>query len=152
LTVYTEANDLEYLRLFHYTFADALSSILTEGLRASKRVQNDPKSDAQHGNGQYFTDLTPDEASQFSRPQISQALYSTPRKWGVRGKVRDIVWLEWHLMPDMVAYVRPLFSSRPAQMYSERGIWLRSAETALSVEYLRRYGIIVFQPTPYMRR
>lgn len=54
--------------LYHYTFPEFLPSILATGLRPSINDPNDPNSDAQHGDGQYLTDLSPEDASRLNVP------------------------------------------------------------------------------------
>lgn len=136
------------MRLFHYTFEKNLESIRQEGLRPSIRLAANPSSDAQHGNGHYLTDLSPALAEQFSRPQISQALFKLPRKWGLTGKLQNIVFIEFNLAEDVLERVYDLFPSLVQKQYPKLGIWLHPSEEILSHQYIEAWGLIRFQAMP----
>ena len=133
--------------LYHYTFEKYLDSILKTGLRPSIRLKDNPKSDAQHGNGQYFTDLPSSVAEGFTRAQLSQALYKLPRKWGLTGQLQTIVYIEFELN-ESVKRVRGLFASEIARTYPDYGIWLYPNEDTLSEVTISNSGSIRFQPMP----
>jgi len=80
--------------LYHYTKMENLPSIISTGLKPSIRIIGDPKSDAQWGDGQYLTDLTPLEASSTTRYKVSIALFNMPWKFGsAPNSLFDIGWI-----------------------------------------------------------
>ena len=134
--------------LYHYTFEKNIASIRKEGLRPSIQIEGIPNSDAQHGNGHYLTDLAPDIAEKFSRPQVSQALFKLPRKWGLTGKLQNIAYLEFNLADEKLKRVHDLFSSQVQKQYPKLGIWLHAGEDILSSQYIAGWGLLSFQPMP----
>jgi hypothetical protein len=134
------------VELFHYTRAVNVTLIYATGLRPSIRVEGDPSSDAQHGDGQYFTDLHPQEAEQFKRPQVSQALFRTPRKWGITGTLSPIAWIKFSLELEEVQSVHNLFASRVREAHPIRGIWLFPNASALPARFIVEDGIVNFKP------
>lgn len=132
--------------LYHYTRQENLFPILTYGLLPSIRVLDEASSDAQHGDGHYFTDLTPQEVEQFTRAQVSQALFMTPRKWGTRGQVATIVWISFDLEEAEVVRVTGLFPSKVRSLFPNRGIWLHRSTTTLPTHYITADGTITFEP------
>jgi ADP-ribosyltransferase of polymorphic toxin system len=134
------------LKLYHYTFEKYFNSILKSGLHPSIRIEEVPSSDAQHGDGQYFTDLPPALVEDFTRAQVSQALYKIPRKWGLTGRLQTIVYIEFELEPSSVKRVHDLFPSVIAKTYPEYGIWLYPNTQNLSPDTIIVSGTITFQP------
>lgn len=118
------------------------------GLRPSIQIPGDSSSDAQHGNGQYFTDLTAQEAQNYRRSQVSQALFRTPRKWGLTGKLQNIAWLQVLLTTGAVHHVQPLFPSQVHIDLPMRGIWLRPGTHNLPPHHIIDNGLVLFQPMP----
>jgi hypothetical protein len=134
--------------LYHYTFEKNIASIRKEGLRPSIRIEDIPATDAQHGNGHYLTDLAPEIVEKFTRPQVSQALFKLPRKWGLTGKLQIIAFIEFNLPDGKLKRVHDLFPRQVQKQYPELGIWLHPSEEVLWSEYIQGWGLISFQPMP----
>jgi hypothetical protein len=134
--------------LYHYTFEKHLSSIQKEGLRPSIRIEGLSTSDAQHGDGHYLTDLSPEIAEQFSRPQVSQALFKLPRKWGLTGKLQNIGYLAFDMDKKHITRVHDLFASQVQKQYPNLGIWLHPSTKLLAVKYIVESGLIRFKAMP----
>jgi len=150
-----QCDDSRTIILYHYTKVANIASIQQNGLRPSSRDPDDPKSDAQWGDGQYFTDLAPHEAEEFTRAQVSQALYKTPRKWGTRGRLAPMGWVAFELPiarvykePNRVTRVTDIFPSEVKRQYPGRGIWYwyYPNTATLPPTFIRGSGSIQFQP------
>lgn len=142
----TEEQDGDTVLLYHYTRAENVASIIATGLRPSIRIPDQPSSDAQHGDGHYLTDLSPSEAARFTRPQVSQAFFMTPRKWGTVGNLAPIAWVAFAFPKGTVQRVAPLFPSQVTFNYPSRGIWLYPSTGILSSTLIRGSGLVTFQP------
>jgi RHS repeat-associated protein len=131
--------------LYHYTFAENMPSILAKGLRPSLRPPLGR--DAHHGEGQYLTDLTPEESSTTTRFRHAYALTTGRFYWGPPpNPPRPVGWIEFAIPRDQVKYIQPLFGRR----FPHRSIYLY--ETALtmplvSLGFTGRTGIVIFQPS-----
>jgi hypothetical protein len=111
--------------LYHYTSDEGLAGILaTQQILPSIGTPGDPKSDAQWGNGQYFTDITPQDASIGSAHQLSRALFTHP--WYNR-KVKS--WVRVNVAGLPVRRVTPVFS----RTYGDKWIYLHPSESPLNV-------------------
>ncbi len=78
--------------LYHYTFARNIRPIEYAGELWASLPEN---GDAQHGPGQYLTDLTPEEASTADRFTVSRALFNTPFHWSPgKPPYPDIGWIK----------------------------------------------------------
>lgn len=95
-----------------------------------------------------MTDLSPDIAEQFSRPQVSQALFKLPRKWGLTGKLQNIGYLAFDLDEKLVKRVHDLFASQVQKQYPDLGIWLHASTKLLSAQYIVESGLIRFKAMP----
>jgi hypothetical protein len=132
--------------LYHYTFEKNIESILLKGLKPSIREETNRRSDAQHGNGCYLTDVPPDLLANFTRPQVSQALFSLPRKWGLTGQLQGIVWVAFNLQPDKLIRVQSLFPSQVQKSLPDYAIWLYPTDKDyLAPEFIHASGSLVFQ-------
>jgi RHS repeat-associated protein len=131
--------------LYHYTPAENIPSIIATGLKPSIRVPDDPRSDAQWGDGQYFTDATPEEASTATRQQFSYALFQHPWKFGGRPPLSPIGWIEIDVEGLSVERKAALFGQR----FPNRSIYLRLSIATLPVaDRVIDTGIVTFQPGP----
>lgn len=129
--------------LYHYTPEENIPAIISGGLRPSLRDPDNPKSDAQWGDGHYFTDISPEEASRYSMFQLSRALFAIPWHWGTKTRY-DIGWLRIDVSGLPLQRV-PVFS----RSYGDRSIYLHPTRTTLPVsQRLRGTGTVEFQPTP----
>jgi RHS repeat-associated protein len=139
----TPNNQPEYL--YHYTPAANIPSILATGLEPSIRRPGDPNSDAQWGDGQYFTDLTPNDASTGSMFQLSRALFNSPWHWGNKTR-NDIGWIKIDvskLYPYRVIRVAPVFSNT----YGPRWIYLHPSVLPLFLDgSVAGTGLVTFKP------
>jgi RHS repeat-associated protein len=109
--------------LYHYTDNAGLAGILaTQQIWPSIRKPEDPKSDAQWGDGQYFTDLSPQDASRGSAHQLSRALYNTPWRYN---RVKN--WVKVNVAGLPVKRVAPVFS----RTYGDRSIYLHLSQSPL---------------------
>ncbi len=130
--------------LYHYTPVENIPGIIATGLNPSKRDPADPKSDAQWGDGQYFTDLTPQEASTGTMFQLSRTLYNGPWHWGKRTRT-DIGWIKIDVSGLPVVRVASTFSST----YGPRSIYLNPTSMPLSLNgRVGGTGTVIFQPSP----
>lgn len=111
--------------LYHYTDDAGLAGILvTQQIWASRRNPADPNSDAQWGNGQYFTDISPQDTRRGSAYQLSRALFTTPWK---PNKVKNFVKINVAGLP--VSRVADVFS----RTYGNKSIYLHRSENSLNV-------------------
>jgi RHS repeat-associated protein len=134
------------ITLFHYTLASNVSLIVGSG----SLWWSDPEDgDAQWGPGQYFTDLTPGQASNFTRHQVSKALFNLPWKWGGGAPYKPVAWLQFLVPIEKVPRVAPLYSGTVATAYPDRGIYLHSNTVDLSIGgMVVNSGIVNFVPSP----
>jgi len=147
-----QRND-QQITLYHYARQRFLKGILDEGLRPSQQIPGDNSSDAQWGDGQYLTDLTPEESSTVTRGQHSYALFKNPRKWGTSGNLENIAWIAFNLPSNDVDQRAPLFGFR----FPQRSIYLRwshkhpdlSLMHNMSSDLAIGNGIVTFQRTPF---
>ena len=104
------------LYLYHYTSDVGLAGILAlQVINASIREPLNQKTDAQWGDGQYFTDLSPHDAAVGSAYQLSRALYNSP--W----KNKSVTcWLRIDVAGLPVERVTPVFS----RTYGNKWIYL----------------------------
>jgi hypothetical protein len=134
------------LYLYHYTPTDNIPSIMATALNASIREPDNPKSDAQWGDGQYLTDVTPEEAATVTRQQFSYALFKFP--WGFKAPPAPlpvIGWLKIDVTGLPVQQVAPLFGQR----FPSRSIYLNLSQSPLSmVLRVVAKGRVTFQPGP----
>ena len=128
--------------LYHYTPAANIAGIIATGLRPSIEDPNNPASDAQWGDGHYFTDLTPDEASSATRYQVAYALFSVPWKWGRPPNLGDIGWLKIDVEGLDIQWKQSLFGER----FSYRSIFLHPSTNTLPVhDRIGGTGVVRFQ-------
>ncbi|NJO83982.1 MAG: hypothetical protein HC828_15130 [Blastochloris sp.] len=141
-----ENNDRKPTYLYHYTSVDRIQSIIASGLNPSVRDLNDPKSDAQWGDGQYLTDLTPEELSTVTRQQASAALFKSPWKWGAPpNALPQIGWIKIKVRGLSVQRVAPLFGQR----FPQRSIYLIPGANALPLSSrVGGTGVVTFAPGP----
>jgi len=129
--------------LYHYTFARNIPSIVAQGIRPSLAVNGD----AQHGDGQYFTDLTPEESSTVTRYQHSYALFRRQFKWGGGRYASQVGWLKIDIDNPtklFVVYAGPLYGNR----FPGRGIYLHLSQQNLPVyNRIEGTGTVTFAPT-----
>jgi hypothetical protein len=107
----TRDRDDQPTYLYHYTSVERIPLIIATGLGPSIQIAGDPKSDAQLGDGQYLTDLTPAESSTVTRFQHSAALFKSPWKWGGNDRI-TIGWIKINVHDLPVARKAPLFGQR----------------------------------------
>jgi hypothetical protein len=130
--------------LYHYTRFEFIPLIIATGLRPSIRIAGDPKSDAQWGDGQYLTDLTPEESGTVTRSQHSYALFKIPWKWGGSGNM-TVGWIQIAVQGLPVDRVAPLFGRR----FPHRSIYLNESILSLSLaNRVTNIGSVLFQPSP----
>jgi RHS repeat-associated protein len=124
--------------LYHYTAFPNLAKITASGVL---NASIDTLFDAVFGFGQYFTDITPAEASLGKKGQLAFALYSIPLKW-------------WN---TDVAYIGVDLPSRSATRVSDvygpsfpgRGIYLRQSVTPLKLtNRIVDTGVVTFLGGP----
>jgi len=129
--------------LYHYTFARNIPSIITQGIRPSLAANGD----AQHGDGQYLTDLTPAESSTVTRYQHSYALFRRQFKWGGGRYASQVGWVRIDIDNPtrlFVVDVGPLFGNR----FPGRRIYLRPSDKSLPVyNRIGGTGTVTFAPT-----
>src|SRR5690606_10772891 len=75
--------------LYHYTPIELFPNIQAEGLRPSGLGPGGR--DAIHGIGQYFTDISPQEAASVKRGEFMYALYQDARRHGF---TKPIGWIQ----------------------------------------------------------
>lgn len=130
------------MRLYHYTFSVNIPLIIKDGLKSSVAIVN---GDAQWGDGQYFTDLTPNEATSLTRFEHSFAIFNMPWKWGGRGNLKSVGWIEFELELPPVVRVAPLFGTH----FSQRGIYLLPNSNYLPIaNVMTNQGLLIFMPSP----
>ncbi len=111
--------------LYHYTDDTGLAGILaTQQIWPSIRNPADPRTDAQWGDGQYFTDISPQDASRGSAYQLSRALFTMP--W-LQEKVKN--WVKINVAGLPVKRVAPVFS----RTYGDKSIYLHPSQSPLDV-------------------
>lgn len=111
--------------LYHYTGDAGLAGILaTRMIWASTRDPENPKSDAQWGDGQYFTDISPQDASSGSAHQLSRALFTTPWKYK---SVQN--WVRVNVAGLPMKRVSPVFS----HTFGNKSIYLHPNPGPLNV-------------------
>jgi hypothetical protein len=132
--------------LYHYTFAERIPSIIATGLRPSIGDPGNPSTDAQWGDGQYFTDLTPEDASMATRYQVAKALFNIPWKWGRPPNLRNIGWIKVDVSNLPVRWVAEVFSP---ERFPGRSIYLHDSTVPLPItDKIRGRGVVTFQPSP----
>jgi hypothetical protein len=130
--------------LYHYTEAASIPSILATGLRPSIQDPGNPRSDAQWGNGQYFTDLTPQEASSATRYQVSRAIFNIPWHWGRPPNLPTIGWLKVRVQGLPIRREDSLFTQR----FEHRSIYRHPSTINLPVAgRVVATGTVQFQPS-----
>jgi RHS repeat-associated protein len=141
--VQTRRDDRQPIYLYHYTRVERIPLIIATGLRPSIRIPGAPKSDAQWGDGQYLTDLTPTESATVTRFQHSAALFKTPWMWGGNGKI-NVGWIRIDVRGLPVKRVAPLFGKR----FPGRSIYLITSTVRLPLtNRVAGTGFIMFQPS-----
>jgi hypothetical protein len=137
----TKDRDKKPRYLYHYTKEENVNSIIDTGLNPSIRVPGNPRSDAQWGDGQYLTDLTPEESSTVTRFQHSYALFKIPWKWG-----RAVVaWIKVDTRGLQIQRAEALFGSR----FPHRSIYLNpSGNVLLLTGRSAGTGVVNFAPSP----
>jgi hypothetical protein len=133
------------LTLYHYTFHANFESILQNGLRPSRRPPLGR--DAHHGEGHYFTDLSPLESSKVNRFQHAYALTTGRFYWGPPpNPPRMVGWIEFVLPSEHVKQIQPLFGSR----FPERSIFLHETIEICELDKLGftgQTGVVRFPPS-----
>jgi hypothetical protein len=130
-------DDDQYIILYHYTPESRVNIITTEGLLPSIQPLGGG-GDAKYGNGQYFTDLTPEEASTVTRGQLAYSLFEDFRRWGYR---TPIAWMKFQFRIEDVRLVDELHGSR----FPHRSIYLRGGTDTLSMSgILLDTGLVTF--------
>jgi RHS repeat-associated protein len=120
--------------LYHYTSDEGLIGILATQM--IKVTTNDPEG---WGDGQYFTDITPEDASVGSAHQLSRALFTTP--WKFKSVTN---WVKVNVADLPVRRVGPVFSRTT---YGNKSIYLHPSQSPLNVA-----GRIAGSgPTPFSR-
>jgi hypothetical protein len=132
--------------LYHYTPIVNVPSILATGLKPSIKVPGVPSSDAQWGDGQYLTDLTPSQMASGTMFQVSAALFKSPWRWGNRTRY-DIGYIMIDVRGLPVTRVAPLFT----KTFGNKGIWLNP--TQYNLPLIGRVpaggiGVVSFKPAP----
>ena len=116
------------ITLYHYTRASNIEKIIQNGLLPSLLSRGD----AQWGDGQYFTDLTPEEVATKTRFQVSYALFRMPWMWGGQPPLPEIGCLRCILTESNVKSVAPLFGKQ----FPHRSIFLYPNEKILDIKTL----------------
>ena len=139
-------SDEPEIYLYHYTLAENIPNIIATGLKPSIRFADTPTSDAQWGDGQYFTDLTPMEATTLTRQQFSYTLFKHPWKFGAPpASLKTIGWLKINVNKLNIGRESSLFGNR----FSHRSIYRHASTLSLPVaDRLAGTGVITFQPGP----
>ncbi len=139
--VLTPKQTEDSIALYHYTRIQNVNLITSSGVLRPSLAEN---GDAQWGDGQYFTDLTPNESSTLTRYQHSYALFKLPWNWGGSPPLDDIAWMEFAVPTRGVQRVAPLFGGR----FPNRSIFLYPNIGDLSIGGLfTGSGIVNFQPS-----
>jgi hypothetical protein len=129
--------------LYHYTQIENIPSILTEGLRPSIKIPGDPSSDAQLGDGQYLTDLSPSDILSGTMFQTARALFNQPFYWGSRTR-SDIGFIKIKVSGLAYRRVAPLFS----KTFGDRSIYLVGGRENLPlVDRVSETGSVLFRPS-----
>jgi RHS repeat-associated protein len=119
--------------LYHYTTDAGLAGILAT--QVIKVTTDDPEG---WGDGQYFTDITPQDASIGSAYQLSRALFTLP--W-YNKRVKN--WVKVNVAGLSVKRVGPVFS----RTYGNKSIYLHPSQSPLNVaDRIDGWG-----PTPFSR-
>jgi hypothetical protein len=142
----TDTDTKDRILLYHYTFAENVPLIIASGVLHPSLKE---KGDAQHGDGQYFTDLTPVESATVTRQQHAYALFTQRMMWGAGRRnylPKDVAWLEFMIESRKVRWVQPLFGPQ----FPYRSIYLHETTVDLSITdiYTGNTGIVVFEPGP----
>jgi len=120
--------------LYHYTSDEGLAAILKSQELLPSRQE---VADAQWGDGQYFTDISPEDTQTRSAHQLSRALFTTP--WHHK-KVRH--WLKIDVSDLTINRAASVFS----RTYGQRAIYVHLTGSALSIaEGLSSYGVTPFK-------
>ena len=114
--------------LYHYTPTENLAGILATGINPSIRNPDDLNSDAQHGDGQYFTDITNFEAEPYSMFQLCRALFDNPFHWG--GTRRSISYIAITTDSLRIKRAVPVFS----RTYGDKSIYVKLGTTPLLLD------------------
>lgn len=121
--------------LYHYTSDEGLAGILASQQLLPSRQE---VADAQWGNGQYFTDISPLDAKSGSAHQLSRALFTLP--WYHR-RVKN--WFRIDVSSLDIKKVTSVFS----RTYGDRSIYLHPNPSSLNlVGRLDSYGPTPFKP------
>lgn len=120
--------------LYHYTSDEGLVAILKSQELLPSREE---VADAQWGDGQYFTDISPFDTETRSAYQLSRALFTTP--WHHQ-KVRH--WLKIDVSDLTINRAASVFS----RTYGQRAIYVHLAGSALNItQRLDSYGLTPFK-------
>jgi len=122
------------LKLYHYTAFPNLDQIRTSQILFASL---ETAGDAFFGPGQYFTDITPGEASTATKGQLSYALYGLPFKWFFT----DVAYIGVDTPERSTRRVASVYGQR----FPGRGIYLR--KSVLPMKLTNRiidYGVVRF--------
>ena len=127
--------------LYHYTFARNIPSILLKGLRPSLEEYGD----AMQGDGQYFTDLTPQESEAVTRQQHSAALFVSQWRWGGGEHAGQVGYIAVEVQSNQVIKAAPLYGRR----FPHRSIYVYPNRDNLPLaDILVDQGTITLRPGP----
>ena len=124
--------------LYHYTEAARVGSIFANGLNASIPDPANPNN-AAFGPGQYFTDLTPDEADTGSMQQVARALFNYQLYWG-GGRRGDIVAIRINVSGLPIVWKHELWS----RTFGDRSIFVNPTRNTLSLVGRAGPGSVTF--------
>ncbi len=108
--------------LYHYTAFPNLKKITVSGVLWASL---DTLADAFFGTGQYFTDITPAEASARKKGELGFALYSSPLKW----HNTDVAYIGVNLPARSARRVSDVYGGN----FPGKGIYLRRSVTSLKL-------------------
>ncbi|MBZ0318928.1 MAG: hypothetical protein K8L91_21110 [Anaerolineae bacterium] len=129
------------ITLYHYTKADIVPEIVRSGvIWASDK----DKGDATYGNGQYFTDLTPTEASTLTKEEHSLTLYNNPDHWGSS----TVGWMSFEIPREKVGNpVHSLYDPNPYNRWIYRYAQNGTPPDSLPInDIMTGAGIVNFRP------
>ncbi|MBI9051564.1 MAG: Ig-like domain-containing protein [Anaerolineaceae bacterium] len=131
--------------LYHYTKAENIPLIIATGIKPSLEGHGD----AHQGPGQYFTDITPEEASTVTRGQFSAALYQVWWHWGTKTDKMNTLANVAYIGIDITGLPIERKSKVYGDRFPGRGIFVNDSVVNLPIaDRLRRTGTVVFQPSP----
>jgi RHS repeat-associated protein len=120
--------------LFHYTALPNVQKIRDSGQLWPSLLS---AGDAYFGEGQYFTDISPTDASTRTKGQLAFAVYSDPRKWWNS----EVGYLRFNLSQASVKRVRSVYGPS----FPGKGIYLHPSLLGLTLSgNLSGSGIVTF--------